>query len=179
MATVRNAVTGPLAQPALTTIDDHPIVRPLAETHRQRRAVVERLKAEQVETKKAIVAARSNTPDPHVPSRALRQALQRDAEIEEELEEARAALFASTEGLEAARREGRAELRPALTQEAAQILRGVLTQAEQLLEAQQHILALDAKTRRLGISLPLGGCVDPFLPGRIKVIRQALARLKD
>jgi hypothetical protein len=37
MATVRNAVTGPLAQPALTTIDDHPIVRPLAETHRQLR----------------------------------------------------------------------------------------------------------------------------------------------
>jgi hypothetical protein len=53
----------------------------------------------------------------------------------------------------------------------------VLTQAARLLVAQQDLLALDAKTRRLGISLALGGCMDPFLPGRVKVIRQALARL--
>jgi len=128
--------------------------------------------------KKTIVAARSDTPDPRVPSRALRQALQRDAEIEVELEEARAALFASTEALEAARSEARADLRPALKQEAAHLVQDVLTQAERLLEAQQHILALDAKTRRLSTSLPLGGCVDSCLPGRIKGIRQVLARLQ-
>jgi hypothetical protein len=44
--------------------------------------------------------------------------------------------------------------------------------------AQQDILALDAKTRRLGISLALGGYVAVFLPARIRVIRQVLARLQ-
>ena len=91
------------------------------------------------------------------------------------------ALFASTEALDAARERPKAELRPALKQEAAQLLQNVLTQVEQLLAAQQDLMALDAdaKTRRLSISLPLGGCADTFLEGRIKGLRQVLARLHD
>jgi hypothetical protein len=67
--------------------------------------------------------------------------------------------------------------RPALKQEATQLVQNVLTQAERLLEAQQALQSFDAKPRHLGINLPLGGCVDQFLPGRAKVIRQVLARL--
>jgi DNA repair exonuclease SbcCD ATPase subunit len=179
MATARNAVVEPLAPQALTSIDDHPIARPLAETHRQLRTEQTRLTAELVEVRKTILAAERDAPDPLVPSRVLRQARQRAEQLQEELDDARVAVFASTEALEAARSEAKAELRPALKQEAAQILQNVLTQAERLLEAQQDLMALDAKTRRLGISLTLGGCVDSCLPGRIKGIRQALARLQD
>jgi DNA repair exonuclease SbcCD ATPase subunit len=179
MGTTRNAVAEPLAPPALSTIDDHPIARPLAETHRQLRADQARLTAELDEVRKTILAAERDAPDPLVPSRVLRQARQRAEQLQEDLEEVRVALCASTEALEAARSEAKAALRPALKQEAAKILQNVLTQAERLLEAQQHLLALDAKTRRLSISLPLGGCVDSCLPGRIKGIRQVLARLED
>ena len=179
MATTRNAVTEPLAPQALTTIDDHPSARPLAQTHRQLRADQARLAAELDEVRKTILAAERDAPDPLVPSRVLRQARQRAERLQEELEDVRVALFASTEALEAARSEAKAELRPALKQEAAQSLQNVLTQAEQLLAAQQDLMALDAKARRLDITLPLGDCVDPFLPGRVKVIKQALARLQD
>lgn len=179
MATARTAVTEPLAPQVLTSIDDHPIARPLAETHRQLRADQARLTAELDEVRKTILAAERDAPDPLVPSRVLREARQRAEQLQEELDDVRVALFASTEALEAARSEAKAELRPALKQEAAQSLQKVLTQAEQLLAAQQDLLACDAKTRRLDISLPLGGCVDLCLPGRIKEIRQVLARLQD
>ena len=175
----RTPVTEPLAPQALTTIDDHPIVRPLAETHRQIRADQARLAGELVEVRKSIVAAESDASDPRVLPQSLRQARQRAEQLQEALEEARVALFASTEVLDAARSEARAELRPALTQEAAHILRGMLPQAEQLLAAQQPLLDLDTKARRLAISLPLRGCVDTFLEERLRGIRQALARLRD
>src|SRR5262245_25483901 len=115
MAITRNAVTEPL-----TSIDDHPIARPLAETHRQLRADQARLTAELDEVRKVILAAERDAPDPLVPSRVLRQARQRAEQLQEELEDVRVALFASTEALEAARSEAKAELRPALEQEAAQ-----------------------------------------------------------
>src|SRR5215510_521382 len=151
MAITRNAVTE-----SLTSIDDHPIVRPLAETLRQLRADQARLAAELVEVRKSILAAERDAPDPLVPSRVLRQARQRAEQLQEELDDVRVALFASTARLEGARSEAKAALRPALKQEAAQSLQKALMQAERSLEAQQHILALDAKNRRLGISLPLG-----------------------
>ena len=177
MATARNTVSEPLAPQALTSIDDHPIVRPLAETHRQLRADQARLTAELVEVRKSILAAERDAPDPLVPSRILRQARQRAEQLQEELDDLRVALFASTEVLDAARSEAKAELRPALKQEAAQSLQKVLTQAEQLLAAQQDLQTLDAKTRRLGISLPLGDCMDVSLERRIKAVHLVLAQL--
>jgi hypothetical protein len=165
MATARDTVAEPLPSQALTTIDDYPTVRPLAETHRQLRADQVRFSAELVEVRQSIVTAESDTPDPRMPPRVLREAPQRAEQLQEALDEVRVALFASTEVLEEARSQARAELRPVLTQEAAKLLQSVLTQAEQLLAAQQDLQALDTKTRRLGISLALGGCVDPFLPG--------------
>jgi hypothetical protein len=179
MATERSAVTEPLAPLALTSLDNHPIARQQAQNHRQLRADLARLAEELVETKKTIVAMESDAPDPLVPPRVLRQARQRAEQLQEELDEVRIALFASTDALEAARSEAKAELRPALQQEAAQIVRNVLMQAEQLLAAQQELEALNAKTRSLSMSLPLGGCVDPFLPWCVKVIKQAFARLYD
>jgi hypothetical protein len=179
LANARNAVAESLAPQALSSIDDHARVVPAATTHRQLRTEQTRLTAELAEVRKSIVAAERDAPDPLVPSRILRQARQRAEQLQEELEEVRAALFGSSDALEAARGEAKAELRPALKQEAAQLVQNVLRQAEQLLVAQQDLLALDTKARRLAISLPLRGCVDPFLSGRVKVIRQALARLQD
>ena len=65
------------------------IVRPLAETHRQLRADQVRLTEELVETRKAIIAAESDTPDPLVPFRILRQARQRADQLQEELDDVR------------------------------------------------------------------------------------------
>jgi DNA repair exonuclease SbcCD ATPase subunit len=179
MAKMTEPVAEQLHSTALRTLDDHPLVVPVATAHRQLQDEQRRLTAELVETRKTIFAAESDAPDPLVPPKVLRQARQRATQLEEALDDIHAALFASSETLEAARSEARGELRPGLQQEAAQLLRDVLTQAEQLLEAQQHLLALDARTRRLSTSLPLGGCVDSCLPGRIKVIRQVLVQLED
>src|SRR5262245_66337197 len=74
-------------------------------------------------------AAERDAPDPLVPSRVLRQARQRAEQLQEELDDVRVALFASTEALDAARSEAKAELRPVLKQEAAQNVQNVLTQA--------------------------------------------------
>jgi hypothetical protein len=171
--------TGKTVADPLDTIDAHPLVARVATTHRQLRADQARLNDELVEVRKTIVAAESDAPDPLVPSRSMRQARQRAEQIGEELEEMRAALCASTEALEAARSAARAEVRPALKQRAILSLREVLEQAEQWLATQQNLQILEAQTRRLGISFGLGGCTDPFLAGRIEVIRKALARLQD
>jgi hypothetical protein len=179
MAKLTEAVVEQVDIAALRTLNDHPRVAPAATTHHQLQTEQRHLTAELVETRKVIIAAESDAPDPLVPSRVLRQARQRAEQLQEELDDLRVALFASTDALEAARSEAKAELRPALNQEAAQIVQNVLTQAERSLEAQQDLMALDAKNRRLSISLALGGCVDSCLPGRIKVVRQALARLQD
>jgi hypothetical protein len=57
MAKGIETVIEPLAQQVLTTIDEHPLVQPLAETHRQLRASQTQLNNELVETRKAIFAA--------------------------------------------------------------------------------------------------------------------------
>jgi hypothetical protein len=179
MAKMTEPVAEQLHSTALRTLDDHPLVLPVVTAHRQLQEEQRRLTVELVETKKTIFAAESEAPDPLVPPKVLRQVRQRAAQLEEALDDIRVTLCASTEALEAARSEAKAALRPALKQEAAQSLQNVLTQAERSLEAQQDLMALDAKNRRLGISLALGGCADSCLPGRIKVLRQALARLQD
>src|SRR5262245_18690057 len=108
MAITRNTAAGPLAPQALNSIDDHPIARPLAETHRQLRADQARLSGELDEVRKTILAAERDAPDPLVPSRILRQARQRAEQLHEELEDVRVSLFASTNALEAARSEAKA-----------------------------------------------------------------------
>jgi hypothetical protein len=179
MAKMTETVAEQLDFTMLRTLDDHPLVVPVATTHHEIQDEQRRLTAELVETRKAIVAAERDAPDPIVLPKVLRQARQRAEQLQEALDELRATLFASSETLEAARSEAKAELRPALKQEAVQILQGVLRQAEQLLAAQQDLQTLDTKIRRLSIHLGIGGCVDLFLPGRIKGIRQALTRLLD
>jgi hypothetical protein len=179
MAKSTENVTAPLAQQEMTSIDEHPLVVPVAMTHHQILADQARLAGELVETRRAIFNLENDASNPRVLPQSIRQARQRVEQIQEALDELRTTLFASTDTLEAAKSSARAELRPALKQEVAQILRGVLTQAEQLLVAQQDLRALDAKTRHLGVSFALGGCVDPLLPGRVKVIRRVLARLQD
>jgi hypothetical protein len=179
MAKMTESVAEELHSTVLRTLDDHPLVLPVVTAHHQLQDEQRRLTAELVETRKVIFAAESDAPDPRVLPKVLRQARQRAVQLEEALDDIHVTLCASTEGLESARSEAKAALRPALKQEAAQSLQNVLRQAERSLEAQQDLMALDAKTRCLSISLPLGGCVDSGLPGRIKVIRQVLARLQD
>jgi hypothetical protein len=176
MARTSDATTATLTDAlALGSISAHRLVQPVdAQLHAlriHREEVAEALKS-------AITRLRELHEQPSSPTQ--RRACQEEvSKLQEELEEIEFQVRALQPTLDAAKSEARAELRPALKQEAAQLLQNVLRQAEQLLAAQQDLLALDAKTRRLSISLPLGGCVDSCLPGRIKVIRQVLARLQD
>jgi hypothetical protein len=168
----------PLDEQALSNLDDHDLVRAAAASHREIRENQRLLNDELIKLRQMIYTAERGTLDAPPSPWELRRAQQRAMEIVEELDVMQAALFASTEALEAARSEARAELRPALKLEAAQVLRDVLTQAEALLAAQQDLVILEAQNRRLKIGLALNSCVDPFLERRIKGIRQLLERLE-
>jgi hypothetical protein len=179
MAKRTEPVAEQLHSTALRTLDDHPLVLPVATAHRQLQDEQRRLTAELVETRKTIFAAESDAPDPLVPPKVLRQARQRAAQLEEELDDVRVALFVSTEALEAARSEARAALRPGVRKEAVQLITSVLEAADILLATQTPLQDLDRRARRLGISLAFGPCYDALLVHRLKQMQQVLARLRD
>src|SRR4029453_12936132 len=109
MAKMTETVVEQLDFTMLRRLDDHPLVVPVATNHHQLQDEQRRLTAELVETRKAVFAAEHDAPDPLVPSKVLRQARQRAEQLQEELEDVRVALFASTDALEAARSEAKAE----------------------------------------------------------------------
>jgi len=164
---------------ALRTLDDHPLVLPVATAHHQLQDEQRRLTAELVETRKIIFAAESDAPNPLILPKVLRQARQRAAQLEEELDDIRVTLCASSEALEAARSEARAALRPGVHKEAVQLITSVLEAAEILLAAQTPLQELDRRARQLGISLAFGPCYDALLVHRLKQMQQVLARLED
>src|SRR4029450_13259346 len=97
MAKMTEPVAEELHITALRTLDDHPLVLPVATAHHQLQDEQRRLTADLVETRKVIFAAESDAPDPLVPPKVLRQARQRVAQLEEEIEEVRGALFSNSD----------------------------------------------------------------------------------
>jgi hypothetical protein len=179
MAKMTEPVSEQLHITTLRTLDDHPLVLPVATAHHQLQDEQRRLTAELVETRKVIFAAESDAPDPLVLPKVLRQARQRAAQLEEALEDMRVTLCASTEVLEAARSEARAALRPGVRKEAVQLITSVLEAAAILLATQTPLQDLDRCAKRLGISLAFGPCYDVLLVHRLKQMQQVLARLED
>ena len=179
MAKMTEPVAEQLHMTALRTLDDHPLVLPVATAHHQLQDKQRRLTAELVETRKVIFAAESDAPDPLVSSRVLRQARQRAEQLQEELEEVRTALFGSSDALEDARSQARAALRPGVRKEAAQRLTAVVEAAEILLATQTPLQDLDRCARQLGINFAFGPCYDALLVHRLKQMQQVLARLQD
>jgi hypothetical protein len=177
MTTTRNAIAEPLDLRALRTIDAHPLVAAAAATYYQRQEDQRRLTAALVEARKIIATAQREGSDPLVPSRTLRDAQRQAEALQDELLEIQEQLVQNHEALEVARDAARGELRPVLRHEAVQALATIQKAAEDLLTAQTALQELEQHARRLGIGLPLGGCADPLLPERLKVIRQARARL--
>jgi hypothetical protein len=169
----------PLDLRALRTIDAHPRVAPVATPYHQLRDDQRQLTAALSQVRQIIVTAERESGDPLVPSRTLRDARRQAETLQDQLVDVQEQLSQSHVALEVARDAARGELRPMLRHEAVQALTIVREAAEALLTAQTALQELEQHTRRLGIGLPLGGCVDPFLEGRVKVIRQALARLQD
>jgi hypothetical protein len=164
---------------SMPRIDAHPRVHGPSEAHRQLRATQAQLTEELTRVRQFIYATETDTAEAPATPRILREARQRAAQLEEELEEVRETLIRTMPELEQARSEARAALRPRLQEDAMAILHGMLEQAERQLESQQQLQELGKQAGRLGISLPLGFCVDVGLAGRIQSMQRAIERLYE
>jgi hypothetical protein len=149
----------------------------VATPYHQLRDEQRRLTAALSQVRQIIATAEREDGDPLVPSRTLRDARRQAEALQDQLIEIQEQLSQSHEALDVARDAARGELRPVLRHEAVQALTTVREAAEVLLTAQAALQDLARHGQRLGIGIAVGGCVDPFLPGRVKAIQQALARL--
>jgi hypothetical protein len=156
----------------LRDLHQHPAVAPL---WAERAALIARQESTQAEFDAARAIMRlGESDDPGRFRKARRQAEQ----AEETLGDIRLELVDLSERLEAAQSTARYELRPLANEEALPVLEAMERALLQLQSAQEAMLGVDARLRRLGTGPSMARLADGALRARIRAVQDTLRKLR-